>query len=97
MNIQEKIQELEEKYNIHITTRDSIYEELDLWAENMRSKGYTFIELCNMVNGEVYLSQYSYNDKYNYFILDTISYTHPYVDEYFETIEELEEYLKDNY
>jgi hypothetical protein len=83
----EKIQQLEEEHNTRILTRDNIDDELDIWAEYMKGQGYSFSELCFMIQGEKYL-----DDDYEYYVLEQ-GYNYPHVEYCCDTMEELEEYF----
>lgn len=83
-----EIQELEEKYNVRILTRDNIDDELDMWAEYMKGQGYSFSELQAMVKGEEYLDNH-----FEYYVLE-VGYLYPKVEYCCDTLEELEGYFK---
>lgn len=100
-NLNEIINEITEKYEEYeiidilnnrccIGLTCDIDEHVNLWAEYMmEEKGYSFIELMNMCNGEEYL-----NEDYNYIILDT-DYNYPRFEAGFNYIDDLLEYVLD--
>lgn len=75
--------------NHYIEISQDIDEDVNLWAEYMMNKGYSFIELMGMCNGEEYL-----NENYNYIILDSC-YNYPRFENGFNYIDDLLEYVLD--
>lgn len=82
----EKIQELEEKYNVNILMRDEFDEELSGWVEDsVRDIG--FRRTIDEIKDEEYMEE-----DYQYYVVRLLSFPHAeYCCQY---IEELEEYLE---